>query len=238
MNPLLEGGAPEAESVVYNRDYEVLKYFQDQKATFGRLAGSTNRRALTTRSHCALGGQRPSRCIRWKRSLPRRQQARTLSLMNQAISIQVLVLELASPSDRPFQMKAERGSSYGLDLPQSYLVYPVIHLGDNPPCQQLEAPEPDEINGALEWEVDFMTSSRIYRGRLQYKVQWKGFDPDEEWYPASNFKNAARALQSYHEQYPERPGPSVRLEPWLRAAEQDEFVEDHKDDEKAAKTGD
>jgi len=69
---------------------------------------------------------------------------------------------------------------------------------------------------------------------LQYKVQWKGWDPDETWYPASDFKNAAELVRQFHKDNPDKPGPPVRLEEWLRAASEDRSDPEHPDDNKAA----
>ena len=42
------------------------------------------------------------------------------------------------------------------------------------------------VNDGEEWEVDDILDSRLYgRGkRLQYRVKWKGYDTDLEWYNA------------------------------------------------------
>ena len=47
---------------------------------------------------------------------------------------------------------------------------------------------------------------------LQYKVNWKGWDPDDTWYYASNFYNAPQALQDYHTAYLNRLKPFKRLQ--------------------------
>jgi len=73
--------------------------------------------------------------------------------------------------------------------------------------------------------------------RLEYQVRWKGLDPDDEWYPARNFKNAPAAIEEFHDEYPEAPGPPVNLRSWLTAAAQNSTVEDQDDDNKAGKGG-
>ena len=82
-----------------------------------------------------------------------------------------------------------------------------------------------------------MLSSRTYYGKLQYLVQWKGWDPDPTWYNAENFKNSAHQLKQYHEANPDKAGPPVRLEQWLKAAEGDEYDEPHEDDNKGVVVG-
>lgn len=106
----------------------------------------------------------------------------------------------------------------------------------NPLPQQVEEAEPpEEINGRPEWEVKEVLASRL-QGRsktLEYQVAWRGCDPDEEWYPAENFKNAATKLEKIHLEYPEAAGPPRRLRHWIRAAADDEFPGEHMDDNRA-----
>jgi hypothetical protein len=89
-----------------------------------------------------------------------------------------------------------------------------------------------EVNGELEWEVERILSSRTLHSKLYYKVEWKGWDMDDEWYLASNFKNSALELRRFHEQNPDEAGPPVRLNHWIRCAEEDKFDENHPDDDK------
>jgi hypothetical protein len=44
-------------------------------------------------------------------------------------------------------------------------------------------------------------------------------------------KNAPLALKDFHELHPEAPGPPVRLQDWLQAAEEDRFIDDEDDDD-------
>ena len=88
--------------------------------------------------------------------------------------------------------------------------------------------------GEEEWEVQEVLSSRLHYGKLQYQVQWRGWDPDPKWYPASDFKNATQRLKRYHEQYPENAGPPARLEAWERAALANKEDPNHEDDDKPA----
>ena len=69
-------------------------------------------------------------------------------------------------------------------------------------------------------------------GKLQYRVQWKGWDDDKAWYNASGFKNAAGQLLEFHEKYPEKPGPPKRIQQWIQAALVEEADPDHPDNNK------
>lgn len=146
--------------------------------------------------------------------------------------------KLDFPLAGPFQIVSKEGHSYKLDLPKSYRINPVLHADrlrldtDDPLPGQYNEPEPPtEVNGELEWEVERILSSRIYHRRLQYQVEWRGWDSDNTWYNASNFKNAPLRLKSYHEQYPSQPGPPIRLQEWLDASSTDEAMEEHVDDD-------
>jgi hypothetical protein len=69
--------------------------------------------------------------------------------------------------------------------------------------------------------------------RLEYQAEWQGCDPDDTFYPASFFKNAATALATFHKQYPDAAGPPKRLEDWILAAADDRDAPTHPDDDTA-----
>jgi hypothetical protein len=73
--------------------------------------------------------------------------------------------------------------------------------------------------------------------RLEYQVKWKELNPDDELYPARNFKNAPVAIEEFHERNPEAPGPPVNLRNWVKAAAQNEKAEGRQDDDVAQKDG-
>ncbi|XP_044717930.1 uncharacterized protein HRG_08572 [Hirsutella rhossiliensis] len=102
---------------------------------------------------------------------------------------------------------------------------------DPVPGQTYEPPPPVVIQGESEWEIDQVLASRIARGKLQYQVSWKGWDPDPDWYLASNFKNAPLALQHFHNAHPDKPGPPGRLAAWIQAAATDQVALDTPDDD-------
>ena len=63
-------------------------------------------------------------------------------------------------------------------------------------------------------------------------MRWLGHDDNLEWYLAGSLKNTLIALQNFHLQYPDLPGPPKRLPEWLQAAENEEFVPDHEEDDR------
>ena len=105
---------------------------------------------------------------------------------------------------------------------------------DNPlPGQASENPEGELVGEDEEWEVEEVLASRLHYKKLQYQVQWKGWDPDPTWYPASDFKNATAKLRQFHDKHPEQAGPPARIDAWEQAALEDRYDEPHRDDEKA-----
>ncbi len=103
--------------------------------------------------------------------------------------------------------------------------------------QSQEQPPAEDVNGEPEWEIDHVKASRIHYGKLQYKAQWVGFDPDDEWYKASDFRNTPATLARYHEEYPDAPGPPKNLQNWLNAARNDLPAPEANDNDIPAKAG-
>jgi hypothetical protein len=111
------------------------------------------------------------------------------------------------------------GNSYRIDFLSSIKVYPVIPpdrlrkaARDPLPGQTIDPPDPIQIEGENEWEVEKVLAVRQRRGKLQYRIQWLGFDEDPDWYPASNIKNAPHKLRDFYIAHLDRPGPPKRLD--------------------------
>jgi transposase InsO family protein len=144
---------------------------------------------------------------------------------------------------RHYKITKAYGNAYELELPDNWRAARQFNAErlrkypDNPlPGQEAENPAGELVDGEEEWEVEKVTASRLYYHKLQYQVQWKGWDPDPEWYYASDFKNAAAKLKEYHEANPQQAGPPLRLQAWLDAALNDKFDPPHPDDELPAST--
>jgi transposase InsO family protein len=139
----------------------------------------------------------------------------------------------------PYPIIAKEGASYRLQLPDSIKVHPVFApeklrkaATREPLPGQVPDPQPPiEVDNQEEWEVQEILAVRLHYHKLQYRVRWIGHDDDPTWYPAQNFKNAASKIQTFHEKFPTLPGPPKRLQEWLRAAEEDDFLMDHPDDD-------
>jgi hypothetical protein len=52
--------------------------------------------------------------------------------------------------------------------------------------------------GEEEYEVQEVLVVKLLRGKLRYRVNWKGWDPDPDWYPASSLSNSPIALQEFY----------------------------------------
>ena len=138
----------------------------------------------------------------------------------------------------PFPIVEQVGNSFQLDLPDSMNIHPVFSpdklrkaAADPLPGQHVEPPAPITIQDDHEWEVEKILTSRLSRGKVQYRVKWLGFDHDNTWYSASNFQGAPHLLRAYHATYPNRPGPPASLGRWLTAWENGEELS-HDDDDR------
>ncbi|KGY14981.1 hypothetical protein PABG_12093 [Paracoccidioides brasiliensis Pb03] len=90
------------------------------------------------------------------------------------------------------------------------LVDHLVDPRDPLPGQTVKPPDPIEIDGENEWEVEHILASRINQGKLQYQVHWKGFDEDSSPYPAHDFKGSPHAIRDFHEANPTKAGPPRR----------------------------
>ena len=63
-----------------------------------------------------------------------------------------------------------------------------------------------QVDGVEEFEVNSILESRIRRRKLQYYVDWVGYDvSDRLWEPAVVLTNATDAIQDFHKKCPSRP---------------------------------
>ena len=116
----------------------------------------------------------------------------------------------------PYKIIKKAGASYELALPKSMRVHPVFsteklyrNATDPLPGQKQEPPKPVVVDGKDTYEVDDILDSRIYYGRLQYKVKWSGVDRDDHWYytDRDEFGASQEVVDEFHRRYPKKPGP-------------------------------
>jgi transposase InsO family protein len=142
----------------------------------------------------------------------------------------------------PYPIIGMKGHSYQLKLPPYMRMNDVFHADrlrrastDALPGQIEPMEEPIEVDGHPEWPVQEILDSRLYRGRLQYKAAWVAHDPDPTWYNARGFIGAPHKVRDFHKAYPDKPGPPMRLEAWLRAFETNEDLDPTEEDDKTVR---
>jgi hypothetical protein len=154
------------------------------------------------------------------------------------------------PSDKldnlavgPYPIVAKIGHSWKVELPTRFKMHDVFHSDrlrkaatESMPGQLNTNDDTDFtiVDGEPEYDVDKILASRAYRRKLQYQVEWQGWDPDYTWYDAEGFKNSATLLRLYHQDNLDKPGPPLRLAQWQEAADRDAFDPPHPDDNKLA----
>jgi hypothetical protein len=75
--------------------------------------------------------------------------------------------------------------------------------------RKLSQPNPIEIDGDLEFEVEKILDSkhnRRYLNRILYLVRWKGYGPGSDtWEGIKNLEHAKKAITDFHKKHPEAP---------------------------------
>ncbi len=109
-----------------------------------------------------------------------------------------------------FQITESVDLFYKLKLSETMRIHDVFHsellrsvVDDSLPDQKNESSRSIVINDEDEWEINDILNSRRYRRRLQYRVKWKSYDNDLNWYNADDdeFMNAQEMIDDFHIKY-------------------------------------
>ena len=109
-----------------------------------------------------------------------------------------------------FQIIDSVDSFYKLKLSDIMHIHDVFHsdllcsvIDDLLPDQKNEFSRSIVINDEDEWKIDDILNFQRYRRWLQYKVKWKNYDNDLNWYNADDdeFMNAQEMIDDFHIKY-------------------------------------
>src|ERR1700742_4725911 len=110
----------------------------------------------------------------------------------------------------PFEiLKRVSENAFRLKLPHSMrFLHPVfhasllsIHRPNNISGRVQPPPPPIEVEGQSEYEVTAILDSRRRRNKLQYLVQWSGYENTAEartWEPVENISNSRSLITTFH----------------------------------------
>jgi len=109
-----------------------------------------------------------------------------------------------------FQIIESVDSFYKLKLSETMYIHNVFHsellhsvVDDSLFDQKNESSRSIVINDEDEWKIDDILNSWRYKRRLQYRVRWKSYDNDLNWYNADDdeFMNAQEMIDDFHIKY-------------------------------------
>ena len=123
----------------------------------------------------------------------------------------------------PYEViKRVNPNAYRLRLPSTIQLHDVFHVSllDRyiPPAAGQTPAEPDPVivddASEAEWEVERILDSRMRYRKLQYLVQWAGYDYIRtSWEPAEYLANSPELITEFHTAYPEKPRSPPRPTP-------------------------
>ncbi len=109
-----------------------------------------------------------------------------------------------------FQIIESVDSFYKLKLSETMHIHDVFYsellrsaVDDSLSDQKNESSRSIVINDEDEWEINNILNSWCYRRWLQYRVKWKSYDNDLNWYNADDdeFMNAQEMIDDFHIKY-------------------------------------
>ncbi len=125
----------------------------------------------------------------------------------------------------PFKIQRQINEiTYQLQLPPRYRIHPTFHVSVLKPCSSLtpdqhepdEPPPPEILDQPSVYQVRNIMESRRWGGRLEYLVDWEGYEPEEQSWVARDDILDPILLQEFHRNHPNLPAPRGRGRPRLR----------------------
>src|SRR5215470_2630708 len=115
----------------------------------------------------------------------------------------------------PFKvLKVIGPNAYKLKLPANWKIHPVFNTVKLRPYKPdtldrsvaNTRPLPTIIDNEPEYAIEYLLDSRLYKGKLQYLVKWKGYPKEEStWEPVSELHRAGREIEDFHRKHPSAP---------------------------------
>ena len=110
----------------------------------------------------------------------------------------------------PFEViKIVSSNAIKLKLPASFQIHDVINVSRvrpyKPPVagQSSVPPEPIDVEGTPEYEVEEILDSRLKRGKLEYLVKWSDYtDNYNTWEPEANCANSPDIIADFYKKNP------------------------------------
>ena len=96
-------------------------------------------------------------------------------------------------------------------------IHPVFHVSLLEPHvantfldRVVAPPLPTQVDGLPEFEVKDIFDSIYFYRKLQSLSDWVGYDESEiSWQPVENLSNAEKAIEEFHEKFPNPPRPQA-----------------------------
>ncbi len=97
-------------------------------------------------------------------------------------------------------------------------VHPVFHVSllerfrpDTIPGRTPTPIPPLIVAGEEEFEVEAILDSKLVRGKLLYRVHWRGYPISARtWEPAEFVQGAPKLIKQFHLVHPHKPRPMLR----------------------------
>ena len=80
------------------------------------------------------------------------------------------------------------------------------HVANTFSRRVVDIPPPIQVDGVPEFEVQAVLDSRFRRRKLEYFVDWVGYDAsDRSWETANAVNTVREAMDAFHKKIPDRP---------------------------------